>query len=311
MFAGYGRYRRAVAPWRFVQRPPRTGGVFRGVAGLALDGWRDGLGAAEGGAAAGRGRVSAMQALDCAEWLPNDLLVKLDRCLMAHGVEGRTPFVDPLVAAFAFAPARSQQGRLAARQAGAAALARRAAAAGRAVRAQTRLQAADRALDGGARRARSRGWSRRHPALPPSPTPRRSAAYSRAARRRRDGACCSTRCGTRITCWAWTRWAVWKRCWRRRRGADDGRRRGKATRRGQAAVACWSPGGDRRAGAGRLVDFGRAARRRGGAGLRDAGPEQLRPDHVDAIAAARIGSSHGSSSRLPRSARQPGSIPPA
>jgi asparagine synthase (glutamine-hydrolysing) len=44
-----------------------------------------------------------MQALDCAEWLPNDLLVKLDRCLMAHGVEGRTPFVDPRVAAFAFA----------------------------------------------------------------------------------------------------------------------------------------------------------------------------------------------------------------
>ncbi|MGE0725813.1 MAG: asparagine synthase-related protein, partial [Alphaproteobacteria bacterium] len=32
----------------------------------------------------------------------NDLLAKLDRCLMAHGVEGRTPFVDPEVAAFAF-----------------------------------------------------------------------------------------------------------------------------------------------------------------------------------------------------------------
>jgi asparagine synthase (glutamine-hydrolysing) len=103
MFAGYGRYRRTVAPWRFVQRPPRTGGVFQDVAGLALDGWRVGLGAAERQAAVGRGRLSAMQALDCAEWLPNDLLVKLDRCLMAHGVEGRTPFVDPLVAAFALA----------------------------------------------------------------------------------------------------------------------------------------------------------------------------------------------------------------
>jgi asparagine synthase (glutamine-hydrolysing) len=42
------------------------------------------------------------QATDCADWLPNDLLVKLDRCLMAHGVEGRTPFLDPLVAEFAF-----------------------------------------------------------------------------------------------------------------------------------------------------------------------------------------------------------------
>ncbi|HUN45529.1 MAG TPA: asparagine synthase-related protein, partial [Stellaceae bacterium] len=42
------------------------------------------------------------QAVDCADWLPNDLLGKLDRCLMAHGVEGRTPFLDPMVAALAF-----------------------------------------------------------------------------------------------------------------------------------------------------------------------------------------------------------------
>src|SRR5262249_670137 len=28
--------------------------------------------------------------------------LKLDRCLMAHGVEGRTPFLDPEVARFAF-----------------------------------------------------------------------------------------------------------------------------------------------------------------------------------------------------------------
>jgi asparagine synthase (glutamine-hydrolysing) len=42
------------------------------------------------------------QATDCADWLPNDLLTKLDRCLMAHGVEGRTPFLDPAVAEAAF-----------------------------------------------------------------------------------------------------------------------------------------------------------------------------------------------------------------
>jgi asparagine synthase (glutamine-hydrolysing) len=34
--------------------------------------------------------------------LPNDLLIKLDRCLMAHGVEGRTPFLDPVIAELAF-----------------------------------------------------------------------------------------------------------------------------------------------------------------------------------------------------------------
>ena len=39
---------------------------------------------------------------DVATWLPDDLLLKLDRCLMAHGLEGRTPFLDPAVAAFAF-----------------------------------------------------------------------------------------------------------------------------------------------------------------------------------------------------------------
>lgn len=32
------------------------------------------------------------QAKDIAEYLPNDLLIKLDTCLMAHGLEGRTPF---------------------------------------------------------------------------------------------------------------------------------------------------------------------------------------------------------------------------
>ena len=35
-------------------------------------------------------------------WLPHDLLLKADRCLMAHAVEGRTPFLDKGVAAAAF-----------------------------------------------------------------------------------------------------------------------------------------------------------------------------------------------------------------
>ena len=47
-------------------------------------------------------RMQAAQALDVADWLPNDLLIKLDRCLMAHGVEGRTPLLDAGVAAAAF-----------------------------------------------------------------------------------------------------------------------------------------------------------------------------------------------------------------
>jgi asparagine synthase (glutamine-hydrolysing) len=50
----------------------------------------------------GRTKLQAAQATDCADWLPHDLLIKLDRCLMANGMEGRTPFLDPVVANFAF-----------------------------------------------------------------------------------------------------------------------------------------------------------------------------------------------------------------
>ena len=42
------------------------------------------------------------QARDFGDWLPNDLLLKLDRCLMAHGLEGRTPFLDRHLVEFAF-----------------------------------------------------------------------------------------------------------------------------------------------------------------------------------------------------------------
>ncbi|HEY0207408.1 MAG TPA: asparagine synthase-related protein, partial [Acetobacteraceae bacterium] len=66
-------------------------------------GWRDGLAAAEASAARpGRTRLQVAQATDVADWLPHGLLLKLDRCLMAHGVEGRTPLLDPAVTAAAY-----------------------------------------------------------------------------------------------------------------------------------------------------------------------------------------------------------------
>ena len=65
--------------------------------------WRDGIAAAEAEAAdGGRSRLAAAQVTDMTDWLPHDLLLKLDRCLMAHAVEGRTPFLDPGVATAAF-----------------------------------------------------------------------------------------------------------------------------------------------------------------------------------------------------------------
>ncbi len=100
LFGGYARYRKASAPLRWFVRKPRSGGVFgHDIPGLS--GWRDGIARAEAAAGALSG-VQAAQFVDCQEWLPNDLLIKLDRTLMVHGVEGRTPFLDPLVAEFAF-----------------------------------------------------------------------------------------------------------------------------------------------------------------------------------------------------------------
>ncbi len=106
LFAGYGRYRDAQRSW-WVGGPRtmrRTGRFDRlGVLRQVPDNWRDGIQAAESTlGAADLSRLQLAQAIDCADWLPNDLLIKLDRCLMAHGVEGRTPFLDPEVADFAF-----------------------------------------------------------------------------------------------------------------------------------------------------------------------------------------------------------------
>ncbi|MCC6719543.1 MAG: asparagine synthase (glutamine-hydrolyzing) [Acetobacteraceae bacterium] len=100
LFGGYARYRKQRSPWRWFTRPPRSRAVLGEVPALA--GWRDGIAGLDHRLGAGRSAVQAAQAVDIAEWLPNDLLVKLDRCLMAHGVEGRTPFLDPAVAGFAF-----------------------------------------------------------------------------------------------------------------------------------------------------------------------------------------------------------------
>lgn len=101
LFGGYSRYRKRRAPLRWLTRRPRSRGTLGEVE--ALGEWRAGIAAAEAAVDPAWSAVQAAQAIDVAEWLPNDLLTKLDRCLMAHAVEGRTPFLDPEVAALAFA----------------------------------------------------------------------------------------------------------------------------------------------------------------------------------------------------------------
>ena len=105
VFAGYGRYRRAMR-WRLLGgRPMRERGTLEGLGVLREEtrAWRGGIEMAEE-EAQGKGwtPLQRAQAVDMADWLPNDLLTKLDRCLMAHGVEGRVPFLDTKLAAFGF-----------------------------------------------------------------------------------------------------------------------------------------------------------------------------------------------------------------
>jgi asparagine synthase (glutamine-hydrolysing) len=105
MFAGYGRYRSALRPWWRGGRDMRARGFLDGLGVLRENtaGWRDGQSAAEATASGGgRSRLQIAQAVDMTDWLPNDLLTKLDRCLMAHGLEGRTPFLDMAVAEAVF-----------------------------------------------------------------------------------------------------------------------------------------------------------------------------------------------------------------
>jgi len=93
LFGGYGRYRRALRPRLLGGRPAEPRGAHPEV----LTAWRD-----QARPPRGLSRLQDAQWADVVTWLPNDLLLKLDRCLMAHGLEGRTPFLDAEVAAFAW-----------------------------------------------------------------------------------------------------------------------------------------------------------------------------------------------------------------
>ncbi len=103
LFGGYGRYRSAIRPTWLGGKKLRTRGFLDGF-GVSRDTsakWRDGIAAVERQPGA-HDKLQMAQALDCADWLPHDLLIKLDRCLMAHSLEGRTPMLDPVVADLAY-----------------------------------------------------------------------------------------------------------------------------------------------------------------------------------------------------------------
>ncbi len=128
VFAGYGRYRTPRLRRRLrALRAPGSGGfrtrpLFRPARARSLFGpdlaeaarsWRDPFVAAWGAAPAAWSDLARMQWVDMATWLPDDLLVKADRQLMAWGVEGRVPFLDRRLVEFGLAlPDRlKQEGR--------------------------------------------------------------------------------------------------------------------------------------------------------------------------------------------------------
>ena len=105
LFAGYGRYRSVVRPWWKGGRSMHSRGMLDGLDLFRHSpvGWRDGVSATEERLnTEALSQLQVAQASDCNDWLPNDLLTKVDRCLMAHGVEGRTPYLDSRVASVAF-----------------------------------------------------------------------------------------------------------------------------------------------------------------------------------------------------------------
>ena len=104
LFGGYGRYRRAARSRLLGGRRMRSVGNLQGLGVLRMEYrlWRKGIEEEEKSVSRHLTAFQKAQAVDCADWLPNDLLTKLDRCLMANGVEGRVPFVDPVLADFAF-----------------------------------------------------------------------------------------------------------------------------------------------------------------------------------------------------------------
>ncbi|BBP03674.1 asparagine synthetase B [Sulfuriferula plumbiphila] len=116
VFAGYGRYRapRIRRLWQALQHPGSGGYRTRGLAKSVsvtdlfnggdaeriarapfIQAWRE--------ANPRWSDLVRMQYTDVATWLADDLLVKADRMMMAHGVEGRVPFLDHRVVEFGLA----------------------------------------------------------------------------------------------------------------------------------------------------------------------------------------------------------------
>ncbi|MBS0185590.1 MAG: asparagine synthase (glutamine-hydrolyzing) [Proteobacteria bacterium] len=105
IFAGYGRYKKAIR-WRlFGGKSLREKSLLQGFDLFkAPSSWRSDIIKAEQEISQYKelSSLQKAQALDIKDWLPHDLMIKLDRTLMHFGIEGRPPFLDKVFANFGF-----------------------------------------------------------------------------------------------------------------------------------------------------------------------------------------------------------------
>lgn len=96
LFGGYGRYRSSMRNI-FLKKKSFNKGPFSKIKSFSnyLKNWNYSLEEIRSRTKSSEySELQKVQLLDFQEWLPNDLLIKLDRCLMANGLEGRTPLID-------------------------------------------------------------------------------------------------------------------------------------------------------------------------------------------------------------------------
>lgn len=111
VFAGYGRHRQARRWWNPLRRTGWSSGILDGYEVLRdpRTDWRARHRAEQPAPASGAGALMRAQFRDFGGWLQNDLMLKLDRCTMANGVEARVPYLDETLLRFGLAlPSRAK-----------------------------------------------------------------------------------------------------------------------------------------------------------------------------------------------------------
>jgi len=107
-FAGYRRYRvhrrgllRRLMRGHGFRRSGNTSGLGHLFGTSSVSDWTDGP-RQDRFDTRGFTRLQTLQARDISDWLPDNLMTKVDRCLMVHGIEGRVPLLDRELLGFAF-----------------------------------------------------------------------------------------------------------------------------------------------------------------------------------------------------------------